>query len=172
MKRTVILRFRDLITEEDGTVNEHKKLIDEFGEVWWGWWMRQYESVPRHLFQELSKAMDSSGHVQAYLFNSGTTKLYSTRIARILVSLTKDDRISTPDPERSPAYYHRGSYPAWFLLRSLELIDFSDQMFRYDSFPTRPELGGSLGQLLGQRVPSLEQLRHIDVTLWVVQNGD
>jgi len=171
MARTIILRFRDLITEDDGTVNEHASLIQQFGEVWWGWWMRQYESPPRHLFEELSNQIEKEGALQGFLFNSGTTKLYSTKIARILVA-PPGDRIHTPDPEKSPSYYHRGIYPAWFLLRSIEEADFSRRVLMYDSFPTRPELGGIWAQLLGQKVTSLEQLRHIDVTLWVVHSEE
>lgn len=168
MAKTIILRFRDLITEEGGTINEHKDLISQYGEVWWGWWMRQYESPPRPLFKELSETIEKEGTILCYLFNSGTSILYSVQISKILIA-PPGNRIRTPDPQKSPDYYHRGVYPAWFLLRSLNEVSFSEKELIYDSFPTRPEMGGTLTQLLGQRVPSLDQLRHIDVTLWVVQ---
>lgn len=167
----IILRFRDLVTEEGGTVAEHTALLRQFGEVWWGWWMRPYESVPRLLFTQLAEAVEKEGPVKGYLFDSGTSRLYSASLAGVSVA-PPGDRVSTPDPRKTPSYYHRGTYPAWFLLNSISEVDFSTVAFWYDSFPTKPEEHATLAQLLGQRVFSLEQLRHIDVTLWVVQAAD
>ena len=36
----VVLRFRDLVTEPGGTIDEHRRLIAAHGSAWWGWWMR------------------------------------------------------------------------------------------------------------------------------------
>ena len=36
--KTVILRFRDLVTENNVTIDRHKDMIDKKGYVWWGWW--------------------------------------------------------------------------------------------------------------------------------------
>jgi len=168
MARTVILRFRDLVIEDGGTISEHLSLIQQYSEVWWGWWMRQYEVPPRALFQELAGMIEEKGFLEGFLFNTGATKLYATKIASIRVA-PPGCRLSTPDPERSPSYYHRAECPAWFLLRSIQEVPFSDYRFVYDSFPTRPELHGTLMQMLNVPVASLEQLRHLDTTLWVVQ---
>jgi len=168
MEKTVILRFRDLVTEEGGTIRDHASLLEKYGEVWWGWWMRPYEIPPRPLFQELSNRIQKQGGLIGYLFDTGSTRLYSAHISRILMA-PLENGIPTPEPERSPSYYHRGRYPAWFLLRSLKEVNFLDLKFIYDSFPTMPELQGTLAQLQGKRVSSLEQMRQIDVTLWVVQ---
>lgn len=130
--------------------------------------MRQYETPPRALFQELLNHIEQHGPLEAFLYNTGETKLYVTKIGKILVA-PPGIRIRTPDPERSPSYYHRAECPAWFLLQSIHEEDFSKLLFTYDSFPTRPDMHGTYTQLLNLRVPSLEQLRHLDVTLWVVQ---
>jgi len=166
MKRTAILRFRDLVTEEGGTLGEHLRLLKKFGEVWWGWWMRQYETPPRTFLGELSDRIEREGTVRIFLFNTGESRLYAAGAAQVLVA-PPGDRIATPDPERSPEYYHRGSYPAWFRLRTLREVHLTELEFFYDSFPTRPDLS-QLAPLLGQRVMSLDQLRNIDVTLWAV----
>lgn len=168
MKRTMILRFRDLVTEEGGTISEHSKLIQRFGGTWWGWWARTHEVSPRSLFQELSTIIQNEDLLVAFLFDAGTHRFYAAQVSRIMVA-PSGHKINTPDPELTPSYCHRGSYPAWFLLKGIQEVSFPDLKFRYDSFPTRPELT-SLGQLLGQRIPSLEQLGHIDATLISAQS--
>jgi hypothetical protein len=167
MSRTIILRFRDLTVEEGGTISEHIQLLKQFGEVWWGWWMKQWEIPPRPLFQEIEASIEVSGPLIAYVLNAGASKLYRVRIADIRVA-PPGDRLETPDPEKSASYYHRGRYPAWFLLSSIEEIPFSSVRFIYESFPTRPEYNPL--QFMNVQVGSLEQLRGIDVTLWVVHD--
>jgi hypothetical protein len=169
MSKTIILRFRDLVTEEGGTIKEHMGLIREYGEVWWGWWMRQYENAPYTLLQELSAFIKKEGLFIGYLFDIGSTRLYSASITKILVA-PQGSTVGTPDPKRSPSYYHRGRYPAWFLLHSITEVSIQDLNLIYDSFPTKPELEEGAINLLGQRVTSLDQLRHIGVTLYVVQD--
>ncbi|MCL4299777.1 MAG: hypothetical protein KJ077_28840 [Anaerolineae bacterium] len=167
--KTIILRFRDLVTEAGETIRIHRAIVNSFGEVWWGWWMRQYENIPYNLFQELAESIEKAGELHGYCFNSGTTELYTVQIKQIAVA-PGNGTISSPDPEKTPEYYHMARYPAWFLLRSIEDIHFSDVKFFYDLFLVRPELQeGTLAGLMGQPVASLEQLRQIDVTLWVVQ---
>jgi hypothetical protein len=167
MARVIILRFRDLTVEDGGTITEHLRLLKRFDMVWWGWWMKQWEVAPRLLFQEIEQLIETKGPVTGYLFNAGASKLYRVKISDIRVA-PQGDRISTPDPEKSPAYYHRGNYPAWFLLQSIDEVPFSSVRFIYESFPTRPEYNPL--QFMNVPVGSLEQLRSIDVTLWVVHD--
>jgi len=168
MKKNIIMRFRDLITEDDGTINDHLDLLTIYGEVWWGWWMRQYEKPPRDLFKNMSNQIDSDNVVKGFLFNTGNSKFYETKISRILVAPV-NNKIGTPDPELSPSYYHRGQYPAWFLLTNIKEVDFTQLKLVYDSFPTRPDLTDKLNSYVNNEVRSLEELRNIDVTLWVVR---
>lgn len=44
--KTVILRFRDLVTENNVTIDRHKDMIDKKGYVWWGWWNKGNEKLP------------------------------------------------------------------------------------------------------------------------------
>ncbi len=197
MRKTVILRFRDLVTDQGETIKEHTRLLKQFGEVWWGWWARQTEKTPRKLLQELANAARTDGFVTGYLFNSGTDEFYSVKISRILVA-PENERVKTPDPERSPEYYHRAPCPAWFLLHSLEEEDFSRMTFLFDSFPTVSNqdetlIGGIIDQLVpsfegqpmssivdrpvstlaDQPICSLDDLRHLGgVTLWAVKVQD
>ena len=168
MTKSIILRFRDLVTEGGGTVKEHTRLINQFGEVWWGWWMRQYEASPRLLFQDLSSIIGQEGGLIGFLFDTGTSTLYLSHISKILIA-PETSLINTPDPMKSPSYYHRGGYPAWFLLKSLNKVEFTDVRLIYDSFPTLTKSQNAPENLIGRNVESLEKLRNVDVTLWVVK---
>lgn len=168
MSNTIILRFRDLITEDDGTIQDHQNLISNFGEVWWGWWMKQDETPPNDLFAKLNEQINSEGSLKAFLFDSGTLKLYKTNILKILVA-PLGFNIGTPNPETSPSYYHRGRYPAWFLLNSIEDASLDINTLKYISFPTRPEKAESLKPYLLKPISNLSELKDFNITLWEVE---
>lgn len=167
MEEKIILRFRDLITEDDGTINDHQILINKFGEVWWGWWMKQDETPPYDLFKKLANEMEEKHFIKSYLFNTGLLKIYEVNIIKVLVA-PKHNKINTPNPETSPSYYHRGRYPAWFLITNIEEKKYNDLNFTYNSFPTRPEKKEVYNQYINSKVNSLEELKEYDLTLWVV----
>ena len=167
MNEQVIIRFRDLVTELGGTIEDHRAIIQSFGEVWWGWFMQPYEIAPRVLFGQMLERIRINGSMNSFLFDTGQALLYSCTIADIKVSPSSRG-LSSPDPERSPEYYHRGRYPAWFLLRGIESVRFEDIQLNYRGFPTRPELAGTLDGLIGHRIQSASQLRDTKVTLWVI----
>ncbi len=169
MPQTFILRFRDLVTEEGGTIEEHVRIIREHHEVWWGWWMRQYETMPRHLFRSVAQRLKEDQIIYIYQLNTGEARLFRSQLKNIQVA-PQGTKVGTPEPSRSPTYYHRAKYPAWFLLSSIREVSWHECEFYYDSFPSRPEKRDELVQLLGQKVTSPEQLRHIDVTLWAVND--
>jgi hypothetical protein len=168
MSGTIILRFRDLVTEVGGTIAEHQALLQSQGQVWWGWWMRQHEILPRQLFADLLDAIEQQGPIEAFVLDTGTDSLYSCRISDIRVSPTKSG-IGSPDPDRSPEYYNRGRYPAWFLLTSLSEVAFDTLRIILESLPTKPGTDEAYPDMLHQPVPSLEKLRNMDATLWLVK---
>lgn len=168
MPTTCILRFRDLVTEEGGTISEHRRLATLKGSVWWGWWMRQYETSPQAYFQTLSERIVRGGPIHIYLLNAGEARIFRASLGRILAA-PFNDKISTPDASRTPEYYQRGKYPAWFSLNSIDEVHWHDTVFYYESFPTRPERTDWV-QLLEQKVKTIDQLRSIDVTLWSVND--
>lgn len=165
---TTILRFRDLNIESGGTIKEHLQIMNKYGEVWWGWWMKQYETSPRKFFKKLQVTLKEQESLTAYLYNTGLSELYSVEISEIKQA-PPNIKIPSPDPERSPAYYHRGQFPAWFKIRRLKKIDFEEIGLVYSSFPSRPDLVDRYSQLSDKRIKSLEELREHDVTLWGVR---
>lgn len=168
MDTSLVLRFRDLVTEDGATIDEHRTLIDKYGEVWWGWWMRQHETVPRDLFRAIAEELKSRNSVKAYLFDAGQLKLYEAKIQKIIVSPTQD-KIRTPDAAKTPGYYQRGKYPAWFLMAQIEALEFSTGQFLYHSFPTEPDKVQERQSVRGTPLMSLSNLKNYDVTLWVVE---
>jgi hypothetical protein len=167
MEKRMILRFRDLVTEEDGTINDHQNLINQFGEVWWGWWMKQDEIPPIELFKELASNIEKSNKVVIHLFHTGLDKFYTCITTKILLA-PQGNKIGTPSPQTSPNYYHRGRYPAWFLIKKIEEVDFKKLKLSYHSFPTKPDVENKYKNLIGKQISSLRDLKDINVTLWTV----
>jgi hypothetical protein len=158
-----MLRFRDLITENNGTINDHLNVIYNHGEVWWGWWMKQDETPPRQLFINIFNDLEENGFVNIYLFNSGLKKIYRAKVIKILVA-PEGNTIRTPDFEKSPSYYHRGSYPAWFYLNEIEETDLEALNVSIMAMPTIAKVK----VILPKKIEALEELQEMNVTLWEV----
>lgn len=108
----IVLRFRDMVTEVGETIAEHRKIFRQFGHVWWGWWYRQSEYVPRNVLEGMF-AKTNSPSVQVLLFDSGSLDVYATRASRVVVAPSIVG-INSPEYHATPEYYLRGRYPAWF----------------------------------------------------------
>ena len=169
MSSQLMLRYRDLVTEPGGTLREHRLLIKQFGYVWWGWWMRQYERVPRELFASLIEATRRGAFVTAYLFDSGSGLLHSCSIGDLRVA-PGDAGLGAPEVQKAPYYYSRGRYPAWFRLHSIRDEQWEAGRLRLSAFPTQSQPSGS-GPHPGEAVDSPADLREIDATLWLVHDA-
>lgn len=167
---TIVLRFRDLVTEEGGTVSEHRDMINARGFAWWGWWMRQYETPPRDLFAQLRMTLDAGTEPTGFLFDTGRGRVFSCRFADLRVA-PPGMTIGPPDLAASPDYYQRGRYPAWFKLTAIDDADFAALSWRYAAFPSNPEHPAN-ADVVGQPVISLDDMRNTDTTLWVVEQEE
>ena len=87
MPTSMALRFRDLGAED--TISEHKKLIRECDYVWWGWWSKPPEKIPRKTFAQFSGVIESKGHLDIYLVDSGKNLLYKTKLKEMAISSTE-----------------------------------------------------------------------------------
>lgn len=162
----IVFRFRDLVTEPGGTIQEHRRVLGVHGSVWWGWWMRQYESSPTDVFAAFAKALENGTEPMVYLFDTGQTLLYAARLIDVRVALP-GDTIGPPDLATAPDYYQRGSYPAWLRLASIEDAALEDQRWALGRFPTRPD--DDPGDATGRAIESLEELRQTDATMWAIR---
>jgi len=125
----MVLRFRDLVAK---TIEQHGRLIQEHGFVWWGWWNKPEERVPRTTFQSFTKSIQSQGQLSAFLADSGNRLLFGTAIKEIKFP-DAEGFIDCPDPEKTPTYYSKNQYKAWFKLISIEQIPIDEiRKWTYD----------------------------------------
>lgn len=169
MNGLVILRFRDLVTEQGGTISEHKRVLSRLGHVWWGWWMRQWETPPYDLFQEiLDEIREGSGEQRAFLFDSGQQMLWECVIADLRIA-PMGQTIGPPELDAAPSYYQRGSYPAWLKISSVDdqPMTAMPENWTYLEFPTN-DRESRHKELIDSPIGSLDNLRKTDATLWRV----
>jgi hypothetical protein len=101
-----------MVTEAGETIAEHRKIIRQFGHVWWGWWYRQSEYVPKNVLESLFVNTNTPS-VQILLLDSGNLQVFGTRASRVVVAPSIVG-INSPEFHATPEYYLRGRYPAWF----------------------------------------------------------
>lgn len=170
---SLILRFRDLVTSPNQTIETHAVMCDK-GFVWWGWWGKSKETVPTATMLNLAKSAENSG-LDILLFDSGYKKIYTAVCTKILWdNLLK--RIKSPYANRTPLYYRDQKYLLWFKLEKLNRIPsdisilnnytyvrvdefFEDRTSRYLNF-------------YGKQVSSAEELKQQDRSVWFVRPYD
>jgi hypothetical protein len=158
------LRFRDLVTERGGTIEEHVRVSRRRGFVWWGWWYRQSETVPTEVLGHLFPEPECS--VPIVLFDAGMLALY-TAIAGKVVLAPSGLGLPSPDFDATPEYYLRGRYPAWFRLS--EITPAPAMPLRVIERPTIPS--EEADAVVAMDVP-LDALRDERPTLWVIDFPD
>lgn len=162
----ILLRFRDLVTEPGGNIEEHRRIIDELGFAWWGWWARSHEKVPK---DDLAKLLVGRQHFPIILFDSGMMEFYYSKCSKIAVA-PGDAGIASPDFRSTPHYYVRGSYPAWFKLHEdIKTIDRS--AFTVTGRPTISETSADAAQSETHPL-DIESLRDERPTLWLIDIED
>ena len=112
----MVLRFRDLVAP---TIREHQALIEAKGYVWWAWWNKPDEKLPRNTFAAFQPTARERGSLNIFLLDSGTERLYVAVLTEIRYSDTETP-ISCPEPDASPSYYQNRLYKAWFKFSSIE----------------------------------------------------
>jgi hypothetical protein len=74
MPTTMALRFRDLVAS---TVAEHQEVINKHGSVWWGWWSKLDERIPRYVFAHFLDLIRLNGSIEIFLVDSGSQQVYA-----------------------------------------------------------------------------------------------
>jgi hypothetical protein len=161
----LMLRFRDLVTEPGGNIAEHRRLIRQRGHVWWGWWARNQEAVPRTIFAQMFAPENEAAEV--VLFDTGLMRFYRTTCTRVVVAPSHTG-VNSPEFEATPDYYVRGRYPAWFR--------FEDDILPIDlaapavvERPTMCKNDRELGPDEQGVATAPDKLRDDRPTLWVVR---
>jgi hypothetical protein len=115
----IALRFRDTTPNID-TIEEHRKILDANGAVWWGWWRKEIEPENKNLFKKLATDPGS-----LLLVDRSTNRCFAVRYHNAVVA--GSGRI---DEKLVPQYY-RGNIDrvsGWFLLVSIEPIDYIEDI--------------------------------------------
>jgi len=169
---TIILRFRDLVTDRGQTVEHHRQIINSSGHVWWGWWRKRDETIPDEAFRTLaSKA--SAGGLEAYLMDSGQDRLYKV-ICTDIVWDAKTVEIESPGKSETPDYYNKRKYLAWFRLTNITDVLDPEPVLHTFSYLQVDEFFESMKSaykpFYGKRVFSVKELRQQDRTIWFLRN--
>ena len=159
MPTTVALRFRDLAGP---TIPEHRGRIDQKGTVWWAWWAKPEEKIPRDFLADLTDRLESGEDIWLFLVDSGNHLVYRAKLRAIKVA-EGSQPIGSPDKESTPEYYAEQEYRVWFEFLAIEdadeqqLRDFSyDELPQgtFDEDPAREDFNGKrvfdVGELLGR----------------------
>lgn len=113
--KTIILRFRDLITPD--TIKEHEDIVNKLGYVWWGWWSKPQERVPINEFNFLNGLIEKNGELKIFLLDSGKEKLFEAACTQICFH--NGQEIETPESDHTPEYYRKKYYKIWFKLSKI-----------------------------------------------------
>lgn len=117
----LMLRFRNPSPTVD-TIDEHRRIIESRGSVWWGWWKKDMEELP-------ASTIESIGDVGCtlLLIDRSTAKCWSARCVKAMLRSRK-----RPSAADVPRYYRRilEDIPVWFLLADIEPTDYPERLAR------------------------------------------
>jgi predicted phosphohydrolase len=175
---TMILRFRDLSTNRGETIERHQAKIQEHGFAWWGWWNKAGETIPGDTFRALMSAIESTGYLKVFLFDTGTATVYTAQ----LTDIKWDPRfreIASPEPAATPEYYAGRKFKAWYRLSEIGGASVDQAALRRWSYVDVAEVFEAKRSIFqdfdSKQVSSFEELKHQERTIWFVrpfQSGD
>jgi predicted phosphodiesterase len=162
------MRFRDLVTENDETIQKHRAVIQNEGFVWWGWWKKGNEVTPFYEFDFMNKKAENTP-IKFLLLDSGQEKVYYATCSGIEF---KNKKQSSPDTTKTPEYYNTQEYFAWFKFTQIEdcsideVTNFTyvqdDSLFFKDSQIDYTEFHG-------KKIAGVKELIQQNRTIWFVR---
>lgn len=112
------LRFRDVLQDIE-TIYEHRALIKSKSAVWWGWWKKYFEPIPRATFN----SMAGPNEYTVLLVNRETKRNYRATCLKVETDGRKVER------DLVPSYYrYRDDIAAYFLIREIADTDYDDSL--------------------------------------------
>ena len=171
--KTLILRFRDLVTPSGDTILLHQQLIREKTFVWWGWWNKASETIPADVFRQLLTTANGKDGLGMLLLDSGNARLYWAICTDIRWEINYG-RKPSPDSAATPDYYKDQTYLVWFKFTDISGLSdesplrdftyvrvdnfFEDKQSRYTPF-------------YGKRIYSVRELIQQNRTIWFVRQA-
>ena len=165
---TVILRFRDLVTESNVTIGRYKDMINTKGYVWWGQWNKGNEKLPFEEFCVLEGKIESQPEY-FYLMDLGQEKLYKAECLNIKCS--ENDKILSPELNYTLNYCNEQKYYAWFKFDKIEECD-ADEVKNYTYVKVDSlfvENRSNYEKFYGKRVYNLKEMIQQNRTIWFVR---
>jgi predicted MPP superfamily phosphohydrolase len=119
MEKSIVLRFRDFV---ENTILQHTEICKKRGYVWWGWWNKPDENLPKEYFINLLQIIREQKGLKIYLLDSGNYELYECTLLDIKYD-NKNQKISCPEIKKSPSYYCHSEFLAWYKIKDINKID-------------------------------------------------
>lgn len=166
---TMILRFRDLVTSENGTIKQHKEIIDKYGYVWWAWWKKGGEKTPKEFALLGTQAKEHA--IQLFLVDSGQKLLY--RATCELIESRSSTKIHSPEKEKTPKYYCDQEYFAWFKFTKIESCEESElKQYSYtDCKEFFDDENIDFSPFDNKRIYSISELVQQNRTIWFIRKA-
>ena len=168
MKYTLMICYRDLVTEPSQTIQKHSALISKHAYCWWGWWKKPIEIVPHQLLIELATSTEKSPR-DVLLYDCGQYHLHKARLIGVDIS-PLDSGVSSPEIDKTPDYYVHVKCAVWFKFDNIEAVPNSDKFIKkttYRAFPSWP-VESRYRDFIGKKIRNFEELDEMAVTLWQV----
>lgn len=167
---TIILRFRDLVTENNGTIERHRNIIQQYGYVWWGWWKKGNEVTPQQEFSGLS-TLAKTNPIEIFLVDSGQGVVYKSVCENI--DLRYNQKMPSPEKERTPEYYRDQEYYAWFKFTKIEpSVESELKGFSYVDCPNLfLDTNTDYSKFNDKRIYSVSELVQQNRTVWFVRKA-
>lgn len=125
----LLLRFRD--TNNLDTISEHQKIIDSFGYTWWGWWKKDSEPERYNLMIELKDKLENT---RFFLFDRSSERFFFISVSEI--AFKKNEKIPTPEAEKTPNYYSSENLRLWLKLDRFQSIPLDDFLGVFSLIPS------------------------------------
>lgn len=116
----IVLRFRDK-GDVKSTIESHQKIIDEKKSVWWGWWAKDYENIPKEYFEDFKNKLKSGKkRARVFLLHTKEKLIYEAICEEIQYG--ENCAIPSPNEEMTPQYYNQAEVKAWFRFKQIRLV--------------------------------------------------
>lgn len=167
---TIVLRFRDFVTEENGTIERHQAIIKQYGYVWWGWWKKGNETTPDKEFSYLNVKAKTEP-IQLFLVDSGQNLLYKATCGGIELKIGQ--KICSPEKDKTPEYYRDQQYSTWFKFTEIEpCMQTELKNFSYVDCPSLfLEQNVDYSRFNNKKVFSIAELVQQNRTVWFVRTA-
>jgi hypothetical protein len=169
MRETVILLFRDLVTQPQETIDFHRDKIVEHDYCWWGWWKKQIEDVPIQLLSHLAQlAAHNEEQHSVFLFDCGSHRLYEADLLGVEIAAS-DEAMRSPEIDKTPEYYVHLRCAVWLKFSAIRDVSNVPKLLSnmtYISFPTWRN--NRYDDFCGKIIGSTTELDEMLVTLWHV----